>query len=103
MVLVVCSEVGPLLQPKAGSRTNTTSDILLYPSKMLYPGVLPLVSMFDTLFTDGDANRAAKAAGQKPRYSKKLKLFWIAFGLSVLSSSFIPMASPRNSPRPLHH
>ncbi|TFK74138.1 OPT superfamily oligopeptide transporter [Pluteus cervinus] len=63
-------------------------DILLYPSKMLYPGVLPLVSMFDTLFTDGDANRAAKAAGQKPRYSKKLKLFWIAFGLIFIWEMF---------------
>ena len=41
--------------------------ILLYPSKMLYPGILPLVSMFDTLFKD-------VAAAQR-----KLKLFWIAF------------------------
>ena len=41
--------------------------ILLYPSKMLYPGILPLVSMFDTLFKDGVAAQ------------RKLKLFWIAF------------------------
>jgi hypothetical protein len=41
--------------------------VLLYPSKMLYPGVLPLVSMFDALFKDA-------AAAQR-----KLKLFWIAF------------------------
>ena len=41
--------------------------ILLYPSKMLYPVILPLVSMFDTLFKD-------VAAAQR-----KLKLFWIAF------------------------
>jgi hypothetical protein len=41
--------------------------ILLYPSKMLYPGILPLVSMFDTLFKDA-------AAAQR-----KLKLFWVAF------------------------
>ena len=34
---------------------------------MLYPGILPLVSMFDTLFRDA-------AAAQR-----KLKLFWIAF------------------------
>ncbi|KAI5116279.1 hypothetical protein M0805_005888 [Coniferiporia weirii] len=41
--------------------------ILLYPSKMLYPGVLPLISMFDAFFKDG-ANAA-----------KKLRLFYIAF------------------------
>ncbi|KAF9466638.1 OPT oligopeptide transporter protein-domain-containing protein [Collybia nuda] len=41
--------------------------VLLYPTKMLYPGVLPLVSMFDALFKD------TASAG------KKLKLFWIAF------------------------
>ncbi|KLO16064.1 OPT oligopeptide transporter [Schizopora paradoxa] len=40
-------------------------SILLYPSKMLYPGVLPLISMFDALFD----------AGAK----KKLRLFYIAF------------------------
>ncbi|KAF4613761.1 hypothetical protein D9613_007594 [Agrocybe pediades] len=43
--------------------------VLLYPSKMLYPGVLPLVSMFDALFKD--------ASGAQ----KKLRLFWIAFGV----------------------
>jgi hypothetical protein len=41
--------------------------ILLYPSKMLYPGILPLVSMFDALFKDA-------AAAQR-----KLKLFWMPF------------------------
>jgi OPT family oligopeptide transporter len=41
--------------------------VLLYPSKMLYPGVLPLVSMFDALYKDADGAR------------KKLRLFWIAF------------------------
>ncbi|KAJ7707539.1 OPT oligopeptide transporter protein-domain-containing protein [Mycena rosella] len=41
--------------------------VLLYPSKMLYPGVLPLVSMFDALYRD--------AVGAQ----KKLRLFWIAF------------------------
>ncbi|KAJ7691568.1 OPT oligopeptide transporter protein-domain-containing protein [Mycena rosella] len=41
--------------------------VLLYPSKMLYPGVLPLVSMFDALYRD--------AVGAR----KKLRLFWIAF------------------------
>ncbi|KAF8150696.1 OPT oligopeptide transporter protein-domain-containing protein [Crassisporium funariophilum] len=42
-------------------------SVLLYPSKMLYPGVLPLVSMFDALYKDSAASK------------KKLKLFWIAF------------------------
>jgi hypothetical protein len=31
--------------------------ILLYPSKMLYPGVLPLLSMFDALYEGGMAAR----------------------------------------------
>jgi OPT family small oligopeptide transporter len=48
--------IGGLLRP-----------VLLYPSKMLYPGVLPLISMLDALFKD--------AAGAQ----RKLKLFWIAF------------------------
>ncbi|KAG6370489.1 hypothetical protein JVT61DRAFT_11976 [Boletus reticuloceps] len=30
---------------------------LLYPLKMFYPGVLPLVSMFDAFFRDGRAAR----------------------------------------------
>jgi len=42
-------------------------SILLYPSKMLYPGVLPLISMFDAFYKDG------KSA------TKKLRLFYIAF------------------------
>ncbi|KAJ7455304.1 OPT oligopeptide transporter protein-domain-containing protein [Mycena galericulata] len=42
-------------------------SVLLYPSKMLYPGVLPLVSMFDALYKDAEGAR------------KKLRLFWIAF------------------------
>jgi hypothetical protein len=41
--------------------------MLLYPSKMLYPGVLPLISMFDAFFNSGSAAR------------KKLRLFYIAF------------------------
>ncbi|OJA17886.1 hypothetical protein AZE42_13886, partial [Rhizopogon vesiculosus] len=41
--------------------------ILLYPSKMLYPSVLPLVSMLDALFKGG---RAAQ---------QKLRLFYIVF------------------------
>ncbi|KAG1846054.1 OPT oligopeptide transporter protein-domain-containing protein [Suillus subalutaceus] len=32
-------------------------SILLYPSKMLYPGVLPLLSMFDALYEGGMASR----------------------------------------------
>ncbi|KAI0256212.1 OPT oligopeptide transporter [Lactifluus subvellereus] len=46
--------------------------ILLYPSKMLYPGVLPLVSMFDALYQNGTARHSD---GNK----KRLKLFYIAF------------------------
>ncbi|KAG2157254.1 OPT oligopeptide transporter protein-domain-containing protein [Suillus clintonianus] len=41
--------------------------ILLYPSKMLYPGVLPLLSMFDALYRDGSEAR------------RKLKVFYIVF------------------------
>ncbi|KAG2134272.1 OPT oligopeptide transporter protein-domain-containing protein [Suillus cothurnatus] len=40
---------------------------LLYPSKMLYPGVLPLLSMFDALYEGGMAAR------------KKLRVFYIVF------------------------
>ncbi|KAJ7592901.1 OPT oligopeptide transporter protein-domain-containing protein [Mycena floridula] len=43
--------------------------VLLYPSKMLYPTVIPLVSMFDALFRD------TQSAG------RKLKIFWIVFGV----------------------
>ncbi|KAJ7158584.1 OPT oligopeptide transporter protein-domain-containing protein [Mycena filopes] len=42
-------------------------SVLLYPSKMLYPSVLPLVAMFDSLYKDAEGSR------------KKLRLFWIAF------------------------
>ncbi|KAG2107577.1 OPT oligopeptide transporter protein-domain-containing protein [Suillus cothurnatus] len=42
-------------------------SILLYPSKMLYPGVLPLMSMFDALYEGGMAAR------------KKLRVFYIVF------------------------
>ncbi|KAG2036131.1 OPT oligopeptide transporter protein-domain-containing protein [Suillus americanus] len=42
-------------------------SILLYPSKMLYPGVLPLLSMFDALYEGGMAAR------------KKLRVFYIVF------------------------
>ncbi|KAG1866764.1 OPT oligopeptide transporter protein-domain-containing protein [Suillus subluteus] len=41
--------------------------ILLYPSKMLYPGVLPLLSMFDALYEGGMTAR------------KKLRVFYIVF------------------------
>ncbi|KAG2062938.1 OPT oligopeptide transporter [Suillus decipiens] len=41
--------------------------ILLYPSKMLYPGVLPLLSMFDALYEGGIAAR------------KKLRVFYFVF------------------------
>ncbi|KAF7374751.1 OPT oligopeptide transporter [Mycena sanguinolenta] len=42
-------------------------SVLLYPSKMLYPAVLPLVAMFDSLYKDVEGA------------NKKLRLFWIAF------------------------
>ncbi|KAG6329472.1 hypothetical protein ID866_9617 [Astraeus odoratus] len=42
-------------------------SILLYPSKMFYPTVLPLASMLDTLFQDGKAAQ------------RKIKIFWLAF------------------------
>ncbi|KAF8896110.1 OPT oligopeptide transporter protein-domain-containing protein [Infundibulicybe gibba] len=51
-------------------------SVLLYPSKMLYPGILPLVSMFDALYKD------TAGAG------KKLKLFWIAFGVIFIWELF---------------
>ncbi|KAG1827149.1 OPT oligopeptide transporter protein-domain-containing protein [Suillus subaureus] len=41
--------------------------ILLYPSKMLYPGILPLLSMFDALYRDGIEAR------------KRLKVFYFVF------------------------
>ena len=40
---------------------------LLYPSKMLYPGVLPLISMFDAFFRDG------------PTARRRLKVFYFVF------------------------
>ena len=47
--------------------TNIKTAILLYPSKMLYPVVLPLVSMLDAFFKDGSQSK------------KRLRLFYIAF------------------------
>ncbi|KAG9318821.1 OPT oligopeptide transporter protein-domain-containing protein [Chiua virens] len=41
---------------------------LLYPSKMLYPLVLPLISMFDAFFHDGANNR------------RRLRVFYFVFG-----------------------
>ncbi|KAG2041638.1 OPT oligopeptide transporter protein-domain-containing protein [Suillus americanus] len=41
--------------------------ILLYPSKMLYPGVLPLLSMFDAFYRDGIEAR------------RRLKVFYFVF------------------------
>jgi len=51
-------------------------SILLYPSKMLYPGTLPLVSMFDAFFKDGS------------NATKKLRLFYIAFGVIFIWELF---------------
>ncbi|KAI0268601.1 OPT oligopeptide transporter [Gloeopeniophorella convolvens] len=46
--------------------------ILLYPSKMLYPGVLPLVSMFDAFYKEGDTRKSDSN-------KKRLRLFYVAF------------------------
>ncbi|KAI9461265.1 OPT oligopeptide transporter [Lactarius psammicola] len=46
--------------------------ILLYPSKMLYPGVLPMVSMLDAFYQEGSTRQSE---GNK----KRLKLFYVAF------------------------
>jgi len=45
------------------------SDVLLYPSKMLYPLVLPLMSMFDALYEGGIAAQ------------KKLRVFYTVFSM----------------------
>lgn len=44
---------------------------LLYPSKMLYPSVLPLISMLDAFFRDG------------PTAHRRLKVFYLVFGAWV--------------------
>ncbi|KIJ61351.1 hypothetical protein HYDPIDRAFT_116119 [Hydnomerulius pinastri MD-312] len=51
-------------------------SILLYPSKMLYPGVLPLISMFDALYEGGNAAR------------RKLKVFYLVFGIIFIWELF---------------
>ncbi|KAG2150606.1 OPT oligopeptide transporter protein-domain-containing protein [Suillus clintonianus] len=51
-------------------------SILLYPSKMLYPGVLPLLSMFDALYEGGIAAR------------KKLRVFYIVFSVIFIWELF---------------
>lgn len=43
--------------------------VLLYPSKMLYPSVLPLISMFDAFYRDGLTAR------------RKFRVFYIVFGV----------------------
>ncbi|KAG6828622.1 hypothetical protein H0H92_007267 [Tricholoma furcatifolium] len=52
-------------------------SVLLYPSKMLYPAVLPLVSMFETLFR-----------GSAQSTNKKLRVFWIVFGVIFIWELF---------------
>jgi hypothetical protein len=46
---------------------TSLTAVLLYPSKMLYPSILPLVSMFDALYKDAEGA------------AKKVRFFWIAF------------------------
>ncbi|EGN99901.1 hypothetical protein SERLA73DRAFT_106779 [Serpula lacrymans var. lacrymans S7.3] len=50
--------------------------VLLYPSKMLYPIVLPLLSMFDALFKGGSSAQ------------RKLKIFYIVFGVIFIWEMF---------------
>lgn len=50
--------------------------ILLYPSKMLYPGVLPLLSMFDAFYRDGFEAR------------RKLKVFYVVFAAIFIWEMF---------------
>ena len=58
---------------------------LLYPSKMLYPTVLPLMSMFDAFFHDGANTR------------RRLKVFYLVFGAYVaLHRSLLTCGLPRN-------
>jgi hypothetical protein len=58
------STIEPVIEPSVHIPLPGT---LLYPSKMLYPGVLPLLSMFDALYEGGMAAR------------KKLRVFYIVF------------------------
>lgn len=44
-------------------------SILVYPSKMLYPSILPLVSMLDAFFRDGTATQ------------RKIQVFWTVFSI----------------------
>lgn len=48
---------------------DVNAGSLLYPSKMLYPAAVPLVSMFDTLYKDHHTGANYK----------KFRMFWIAF------------------------
>ncbi|KAG6862465.1 hypothetical protein C0995_000011 [Termitomyces sp. Mi166 len=56
---------------------NPGATVLLYPSKMLYPGILPLASMLDTFFKES-------SSGVK----KKFRIFWIVFGVVVFVAVF---------------
>ncbi|KAG1875141.1 OPT oligopeptide transporter protein-domain-containing protein [Suillus tomentosus] len=56
--------------------------ILLYPSKMLYPGVLPLLSMLDAFYYDGIAAR------------RKLKVFYFVFTAIFIWELFPEWISP---------
>jgi hypothetical protein len=58
------STIEPVIEPSVHIPLPGT---LLYPSKMLYPVVLPLLSMFDALYEGGMAAR------------KKLRVFYIVF------------------------
>lgn len=61
--------------------------VLVYPTKMLYPNVLPLVSMLD-------AFHANTKASQSERNKKRLKLFYIAFVGYVSHDVLFPIPPP---------
>ncbi|KAI0249949.1 OPT oligopeptide transporter protein-domain-containing protein [Lactifluus subvellereus] len=56
--------------------------ILLYPSKMLYPDVLPLVSMVDTFYDEAKSR-------QSKSNRKRLRLFYVTF-LAILTWEIFP-------------
>ncbi|KAG1868586.1 OPT oligopeptide transporter protein-domain-containing protein [Suillus subluteus] len=71
--------------------------ILLYPSKMLYPGILPLLSMFDAFYRDGIEARQ----GSRSSISCSLIFIWEIFPkwifLLLTGLSIFCLAAPNNA------
>ena len=65
-----------------GFGDSESSAILLYPTKMLYPVVLPLISMFDAFYRD------------VAQSGKKLKMFYIVF-FAIFFWEMLPEVSRR--------